>query len=83
MCAPAHVLMRFCHRFDRSFAYKAKEGRHVRIKYIYYRLHEWSLYLEICHKTVLMFNNNNNNNNNNNDERRLDDCCSTNVAICQ
>jgi hypothetical protein len=79
MCAPAHVLMRFCHRVDRSIAYKAKEGRHVRIKYIYYRLHEWSLYLEIYHKTVLMFNNNNNNNN----ERRLDDCCSTNVAICQ
>jgi hypothetical protein len=83
MCAPAHVLMRFCHRFDRSFAYKAKEGGHVRIKYIYYSLHEWSLYLEICHKTVLMFNNYNNNNNNNNDERRLDDCCSTNVVKCQ
>jgi hypothetical protein len=86
MCAPVHVLMRFCHRFDRSFAYKSKEGRHVRIMYIYYRLHDWIFYLQIYHKTVLMFNNidnNNNNNNNNNNERRLDDCCSTNVAICQ
>ena len=82
MCAPAHVIMRFCHRFDHSFAYKVKEGRYVIIKYIYYRLHEWSLYLEIYHRIVLMLNNNNNNNNNN-DERRLDDCCSTNVAICQ
>ena len=36
MSTPAHVLMRFCHRFDRSFAYKANEGRHIRIKYIYY-----------------------------------------------
>jgi hypothetical protein len=30
MCT-AHVLMRFCHRVDRSFVCKAKEGRHVRI----------------------------------------------------
>jgi hypothetical protein len=66
--------MRFCHRFDRLFAYKAKEGRYVRIKYIYYRFHELNLFLEIYHKTVLMFNNNNNNNindnnnNNNNNE---------------
>ena len=53
-------------RFDRLFACKAKEGRYVRIKYIYNRLHELNLYLEIYHKTVLMFNNNNNNNNNSN-----------------
>ena len=30
MCT-VHVLMRFCHRVDRSFVCKAKEGRHVRI----------------------------------------------------
>ena len=30
MCI-AHVLMRFCHWVDRSFACKAKEVRHVRI----------------------------------------------------
>ena len=27
----AHVLIRFCHRVDRSFGCKTKEGRHVRI----------------------------------------------------
>ena len=31
MCT-AHVLMRFCHRVNRSFVCKAKEGRHVRIR---------------------------------------------------
>jgi hypothetical protein len=74
MCTPAHVLMRLSHRFDRSFAYKVNEGRHIRIKYIYYRLHEWSIYLEIYHRTVLVFNNydnNNNNDNSNNNKRRL------------
>ena len=30
MCT-AHVLMRYCHRVDRSFVCKAKEGRHARI----------------------------------------------------
>ena len=30
MCT-AHVLMRFCHRVDCSFACKAKEGCHARI----------------------------------------------------
>jgi hypothetical protein len=34
MCTPAHVLMRFCHRFDRSFAYKANEGHHIRIMHV-------------------------------------------------
>jgi hypothetical protein len=31
MCS-AHVLMRFCHRVNRSFVCKAKEGRYVRIR---------------------------------------------------
>jgi len=30
VCA-AHVLMRFCHLINRSFACKAEEGRHIRI----------------------------------------------------
>jgi hypothetical protein len=30
MCT-GHVLMRFCHLINRSFACKAKEGRYVRI----------------------------------------------------
>ena len=30
MCT-SHVLRKFCHRVDRSFVCKAKEGRHVRI----------------------------------------------------
>ena len=32
MCT-AHVLMIFCHRVDRLFVCKAKEGRYVRIFY--------------------------------------------------
>ena len=35
MCT-VHVPMRFCHRVDRSFDCKAKEGRHVRIYNKYY-----------------------------------------------
>jgi hypothetical protein len=32
--APAHALMRVYQSINRSFGYKAKEGRHVRIMYI-------------------------------------------------
>ena len=46
MCT-AHVLMRFCHLIDRSFACKAKEGPHIIINHICSEREGWA------HKTSL------------------------------
>ena len=45
--APAHVLMRLYQSINRSFVYKAKEGRYVRINDI---LHSNILYFIRCEK---------------------------------